>query len=182
MCVDPISMGLMALSIGGGALGAFGSISAGNANARAAELAAQTAQANAKMALDEGEGRAALVDQRVRQVIGASRAAAGAGNLDIASGSPLMVQALSAQQGNTDRQLALAAGINRAAGMNFAAGQDYQKADQDRLAGWIGAGTSVLNSIGGLRRGIGLGDFGFGGGGGAISNTMNALGFSVGGA
>jgi hypothetical protein len=167
MCVDPLT----AVSIGGGVLGAAGSLFGGSANAQAAELQAKVAQANSQMALDYGEGKVAQISQRVSNTIGASRASYAAGNLALNSGSPLAVQAMSAQQGNTDKQLALAGALNQAAGQSFTASAAYSRADQDRLAGVFGAGTSLLHGIGGVR---GFGSNAFGGAGGwSIGNDFN---------
>ena len=147
MCVDPMT----ALSVGGGLLGAAGSLFGGNANAKAAEQAAQVAQLNAKTTLNYAEGSADQIQQRVDRTIGAARANYGGANLNVSVGSPLAVQAMSATQGNTDKQLTIARGLNQASGQNFAAGQDYQKAGQDQIAGILGAGTALLHGLGGIR-------------------------------
>lgn len=168
MCMDPISM----LSLAGAGVGAVGSIMGGNANAKAAEIAAQTAQANAKMALDYGEGKVAQINQRVGNVIGAARASYGAGNLSLTSGSPLAVQAMSAQAGNTDKQLALAGALNQSAGQNFQSAQDYSAVGQDRMAGFVGAGTALLKGLGDIR-GVGGSSYGGGSSGGGAGAPMN---------
>ena len=163
MCIDPISM----ISIAGGVAGAAGSLVSGaagsqaaGANANQALVAAAAARANAGMALDYGEGKVAQINQRVGNAIGAARAFAGAGNLAVNSGSPLAVQAMSAAQGNTDKQLALAGALNQAAGQNFAgaqadqsAVQDYRAQGYDMLGGLLGAGTAALRGIASIRGG-----------------------------
>jgi len=155
MCIDPVT----AISIGSGALGAASSLAGGSANAQAAGIAAQAAQANAQMALDEGEGKVQQIQLRVDQAIGRTRAAAGAGNIAIGSGSPLAMQVMSAQQGNTDKQMAMAGALNQSSGMHFAAEQDYAKQEQDQMAGIFGAGTALLRGFAGVR---GLGGTQFG--------------------
>lgn len=171
MCLDPMSM----LAIGGAAAGAAGSLMSGaagseaaKANAQQAVLQAQVAMANSRMALDTGEGRAALVDKRVNDTIGAARAYYGAGNIAMNTGSPLAVTMNSAIQGNTDRQLTLAGALNAAAGQSFTASSAFSRANQDtqaasyaRLAGIIGAGTSLMQGLGGIK---GLGGAGAMGG------------------
>ena len=161
MCVDPIT----ALSIGSAGLGAAGSLMSSSANSQAAGIAAQAAQANSQMALDQGAGRAAQVDLRVGQSIGRTRAAFGAGNIAIGSGSSLNDQVMSAIQGNTDKQLSIAGSLNQAAGQSFQATQDYMKQGQDQMAGIFGAGTALLRGFASMR---GLGGMGYG---------MNGYGF-----
>jgi hypothetical protein len=159
MCVDPVT----AISIGSAGLGAASSLMSGSANSQAAGIAAQAARNNAQMALDEGAGRAAQVDLRVNQAVGRTRAAFGGGNIDVNSGSSLADQVMSAQQGNTDKQLILANSLNSSAGQRFAAAQDYRKQGQDQMAGILGAGTALLRAFAGMR-GLG-GNLGAGFGG-----------------
>jgi hypothetical protein len=154
MCIDPIT----ALSIGSAGLGMAGSLMGGSANAKQAGIAAQAAQANSQMALDEGEGRVGQIGLRVDQSIGRTRAAFGAGNIAINSGSSLNDQVMSAIQGNTDKQLALAGSLNQAAGQSFQAQADYAKQGQDQMAGIFGAGTALLRGFASMR---GLGGMGY---------------------
>jgi hypothetical protein len=153
MCIDPVT----ALSIGSGVIGAAGSMMGSSANARQAGIAAQVAQANSQMALNEGEGRVAQIGQHVDQAIGRTRAAFGAGNIAINSGSSLNDQVMSAIQGNTDKQLAMAGALNQSAGQRFQAASDYQKQGQEQMAGIFGAGTALLNSLTSVYRGGGPG-------------------------
>lgn len=164
MCIDPMT----AISLGGGALGAAGSLFSGNANAKAAGIQAQAAEANSQMALDYGEGKVAQIGQRVAQTIGHDRASFAAGNLALNTGSPLAVQAMSAQQGNTDKQLALAGSLNQASGQSFAASSALTRQGQDQMAGIFGAGTALLRGLGGIR---GIGGFGQGLGGASAGNN-----------
>lgn len=161
MCIDPISAITLGTSLGGAALSAFGSVSAGNQNAAAAEMQAKIAQANAAMAMTEASGKISRISGQVDQAIGHTRASFGAGNIDVSSGSPLLLQAMSAANGNIDRQLTAAGAFNQSAGQNFTAGQALQKAGDDRTAGWLGAGTALLRGLSSIK-GFGLG---FGGGG-----------------
>ena len=147
MCVDPVT----AISLASAAAGAASSLMSGSANAKAAAIQAQTAEANSKMALAEGEGRVAQISQRVNNTIGAARANYAAGNLALNSGSPLAVQAMSAQQGNTDKQLTMAGALNQASGQSYAAGDALQREQQAQIAGVVGAGTAVLHGLMGVR-------------------------------
>lgn len=161
MCIDPVT----AISLGSGALGAAGALAGGSANARAAGIAAQAAQANSQMALSEASGQQAQIDLRVNNAIGRTRASAGAGNIEIGSGSPLAMSVMSAQQGNTDKQLVMARALNQSAGQSFQASTDYQRVGQSQMAGILGAGTSMLQSLAFSSRAGGLaGGGGFGGG------------------
>lgn len=147
MCVDPMT----AISVGSAALGAFGSLASGSANAKQAEIAAQVARVNSQMALQEGSGQVAQVEQRVGQAVGRTRAAFGAGNIAIGSGSSLADQVMSAQQGNTDKQLVMARALNSSAGQSFQAASASEKAGQDKMAGIFGAGTSLLSGLAGIK-------------------------------
>lgn len=164
MCIDPMT----AISLGGGALGAAGSLFSGNANAKAAGIQAEAAEANSKMALDYGEGKVAQIGQRVDQTIGRARTSFAAGNLALNSGSPLAVQAMSAQQGNTDKQLALAGSLNQAAGQSFAASSALTRQSQSQMAGIFGAGTALLAGLKGI---YGAGGALAGGGGASSGNN-----------
>jgi hypothetical protein len=155
MCVDPMT----AVSIGGAGMGAAGSLIGGFQNSDAYKLQAKIAQANAQTALAEGSGQVAQIGQRVQRAIGSQRAYYAGGNLNLGGGSPLLMTAISAQQGNTDQQLTLARSLNQAAGQNFVAGQDQLRAASSMTAGIFGAGTSLLS---GLARWKGLGGFGVG--------------------
>jgi hypothetical protein len=159
MCFDPTT----AMSIGGAALGAAGSILGGGQNAAAERTRAEFAQINAQMALTEASGKLGQIDRRVDQSIGAIKANFGGGNIDANSGSPLLMQAFSASQGNTDKQLTIAQGLNQAAGQHEIAGEALQRASDAETAGWLGAGTALLRGFGSIR---GLEDFSIGLGGG----------------
>ncbi len=174
MCVDPVT----ALSVASAGMGAASSLFGGSANAKAAEIAAQTAEANSKMALAEGEGRVGQINQRVNNIIGAARANYAAGNLALNSGSPLMVQAMSAAQGNTDKQLAMAGALNQASGQSSAAATDLNSATQDRISGIVGAGTALLHGLAGIR-GLG-GALGMSGAGSATALSGAATPFGMG--
>jgi hypothetical protein len=156
MCLDPTTF-----AVAGGATGALGSILGGFQNSTAAKYAASIAQTNATTALDEGAAQGAQIGQRVQRQIGQTRSYFGGANLNVQKGSPLMLQASSAAEGNIDKQLAMAGSLNQAAGQNAQAGYDEERSTESLTAGWLGAGTSMLY---GLSRWNGLGGFGAGGG------------------
>ncbi|MDE2579962.1 MAG: hypothetical protein KGL46_14255 [Hyphomicrobiales bacterium] len=160
MCVEPATFAMAAggaAALGQTAMGASGSISQGYANSQAGMMRAMVAQQNAKMAMTEASAKISRIDDSVGRAIGQERAAFGSSNIDINSGSPLLMQAFSAAQGNMDKQLAAAEGLNRAAGQNFAAADAARSADQSLRAGYLGAGTALLS---GVSRIAGLASFG----------------------
>ena len=168
MCVDPST----AIAVGSAAVGAAGSLAQGGANAQAARNAAGIASANSLMALSEGSGQVAQIGQRVAQAQGRTRAAFGAGNIDVNSGSSLTDQVISAQQGNTDQKLVMARALNTASGQASQASADYAKVGQDQMAGIVGAGTAFLNAATSMYRGGGFGGMGGAGGGGFQNNPF----------
>lgn len=160
MCVEPTTMAMAAAGIGTvaqTAMGISGSISQGYANSQAGMMRAYVASENAKMALAESATKASRVDDKVNAAIGASRTNAGAAGVDPNVGSPLLSQMFSAAQGNMDKQLIMAEGLNKAAGYHYAAADAARGADQALKAGYLGAGTAL---IGGVTRMASLAAFG----------------------
>jgi hypothetical protein len=148
MCVEPTTLAMAAAGIGTAAqtaMGISGSISQGYANSQAGMMRAHVAAENAKMALAESATKASRVDDRVNAAIGASRSNAGALGIDPNVGSPLLSQMFSAAQGNMDKQLIMAEGLNKAAGYHYAASDAARGADQALKAGYLGAGTALIS-------------------------------------
>lgn len=93
---------MVGLSLGGAALGAAGTLAAGDYNKEIADYNAKVAELQAADALDRGaeaEGRHRV---NVRGLIGAQRAALAAQGVDVASGSALEVQLDTAGRGEVD--------------------------------------------------------------------------------
>lgn len=136
-----------ALSFAGGALGAVGQIAAGQAEARAAKYNAKVQEQQARQ-----EREAAAVEaedfrreeRRKQAAAGAARAATGV----TGAGSPLLVDEA------TVREIALGASRYRYRGA-VRSNRLMQEAELSRMrgkaastAGYIGAGSSLLSSLG----------------------------------
>lgn len=147
MCVEPTTFAMAASGIATAAstaMGVSGSISQGYANSQAGMYRSMVAAENAKMVLAQSTAKASRVDDAVNRAIGATRSNAGASGIDPNVGSPLLAQMFSASQGNMDKQLIMAEGLNKAAGYHYAASGAARDADQALKAGYLGAGTALI--------------------------------------
>lgn len=157
--------GNVGFSLFGASQSAQGAALGGQQQAAQSLLAAQIADANARMALIEASGRMGQVDRKVDDVVGQQRAAFGAQGLDVGQGSPLLLQAFTASQGNIDKQLIAARGFAQASSFHFQALGDLEQRDQALAAARFGAGTALLGGLGGV--------------GGALSRRFGGLNFGV---
>jgi hypothetical protein len=168
MCVGPELMyGGLAASVGG----SLYSGRTGRANAQAQAHVARNNekifQANAgleEVRRDLISARTALDESRIRgrvaETLGAQAAHFGAVNLEGGTGSPLLLTALPASQGELDVDLLRAQGmidagesygreasiVQQAAGANFQAAAFDAKADDAMISSLFGAGTAFLNA------------------------------------
>lgn len=164
MCVDPVQ-GLLAganvgFSLFGASQSARGAARGAQQGAMQSLLAAQIADANARMAMIEASGRISAVDRKVDAVIGHNVADAAARGLDPNQGSPLLDQAYVEAQGNIDKKLIAGAALTEKASLHYAAAGEMQKGGDALAAAKYGAGTawlgglrSALSSAGGLKWG-----------------------------
>lgn len=147
MCVDPVTLLAMATTAGGGALSAAGQLAGGRGTARAARMQAWMAQQNAQLATEKGAFEQARLRDRVAAVLDNQTASVTARDIDPSYGSPLVLQGLSAMQGEADAMLVGAgAQQERAEHLWTAAGKIGQAQDAKR-AGMIGAGTTILSTV-----------------------------------
>lgn len=165
--------GVDLLAIGSAGVAAGGSIIGGMRGSQAARLQAEIARGNTELLVRQAEvqrGEAGLARTRgafeeTRQrtalghVLGGQAAHFGGSGLDANSGSPLLLAAATAAQGEVDAgliraqsSLDAASALGRAAGtLNQAAGQagqayaSAQKGDDAMLAGIFGAATAMLS-------------------------------------
>src|SRR5687768_14587818 len=148
MCVDPatatlISLGVTALGTG---VAAYSSYQSGQAANRAAEYRAKQAERQAT----DATRRAAVEEQKVRrqtaQLEGRQRAIMAAGNVDLGSGSPLLVLADTAQFGEMDAQT-----------VRFNGQREKQYYEEEarlgRMGGQEGANGGLLNAFRAVGRG-----------------------------
>ncbi len=147
MCVDPITGIAMAASAGAGGLSAMGQLAGGRGSARAARMQAWMAQQNAKNALAKGAFDQARLRDKVDTVLDNQTASVAARDLDPAYGSPLVLQGLTAMQGEADAMLIGAGAQQEAAEQLWSAAGSIGKAQDAKRAGMIGAGTAILSTI-----------------------------------
>ena len=182
---DPIIGGIgLASNIAGGILGAEGAKYQGQAQANmynyqasVALMNEQIAKQNADYAAATGEVEAQQAGLATRQEVGATRAAQGAGNIDVNSGSNLQVQKSEVAIGQENQSVIRANALKRAYGFQIEGVQDvaqagiYDYAAQTSLkAGDMGAMSSLIGMAGSVSskwlQGRNVGMFGgmFGGG------------------
>jgi hypothetical protein len=142
-----------ALSAAGAVAGAAGSIAAGNQAAAVGEYNAKVAENNAVAARQQAAYEAGITRDRVRQVIGAQRAAAAASGLDVQSGTPVAVLGDTAEQGELDVLARLYSGEAAATASQNDATMFRAQGRAQRQAGFINAGTNLLSSFGKMAAG-----------------------------
>ncbi len=120
---------------------------AGQQQATQSLLAAQIADANARMAMIEASGRIGAVDRKVDAVIGHNVADAAARGLDPHQGSPLLDQAYVEAQGNIDKKLIAGAALTQKASLHYAALGELMKGKDALAAAKYGAGTAWLGGL-----------------------------------
>ena len=155
-----IAGGAIGTSLLSGVAGATGAEEQASANAAAANFQAQISQNNAAIATQQGQitaasGEEAAYNQgmKTRAAVGALEAAQGASNIDVNTGSALQVRQSEDTTGQLDAMTVLSNaarqvyGYNTEAASDTAQGQLYQSgAQQDKIAGNIGAASSVLSA------------------------------------
>lgn len=143
-----------------GALSAVSQIKAGNASGAAGEYRAQVAENNAKtaemnatMTSQAGETAAANSSLKTAAVIGRQKAAQGANNIDVNSGSAAQVRSATAALGRLDA-LTIRSNAAREAygykvqGSDFKAEANLDRAmgKEARTSGWLGAAGTLLST------------------------------------
>ncbi len=159
---DPVSLAAISIgaTAGGGLLGAFGSAQQGQASknlygyqASVALINKQIADQNASYATAAGEVSAQQSDMQTRSVLGQTKATQGAGGLDVNKGSNVNVRASEAEVGAENTALVRSNAARQAYGFEVQGAQDVAQAgvdtmagSQSLLAGYIGAGSSILGA------------------------------------
>lgn len=181
----------MAMGIGliGGAVSAIGSIMSGNAQSAYYSYQAQVARMNANIATQNaayeteiGEVQQEQKGLAVRAQIGQTRAAQGAGGLDLNSGSAASVRESEQEVGMIEQNQIKYNAARRSyadqitsLGYQTSAQLDDMAASTSKTAGMLGAASSILGSVGsfsnkwmqGQQEGM------FGGPGGGVSGLMS---------
>ena len=109
-------------------------------NAKVAENQAIGAQQQAQYVADRQR-------EQTRRLLSRQRALYGTAGVELAAGSPLMVQADSARQGELDAQASLASGAGRALGFQSQAKIDRFMAGRTETMGSIKAGATLLSGF-----------------------------------
>lgn len=132
------------LALGGGMMGALGSISAGTEGKAAGEFNAQIEDNNAQFARAAGEERAQQIIKAGDMARSTTRARASASGLVADTGSPLLVQQEDVYQAALDAEKARYAGSVDASGHASRARLYRLSGNQKEKAGQIGAASSLL--------------------------------------
>lgn len=161
---DPVTLATIGIgsTAAGGITGAIGSLFSGSAQsamynyqAGVAQVNAQVAQQNANYATASGEVEAQQAGMRGRAVVGETKVGAGAGNIDISSGSMKNVVASETEVTQQNEGVIRANAAKRAYGFEVGAAEDTAQAgaykiaaETSQTAGEIGAVSSILGAVG----------------------------------
>lgn len=139
----------------GGAVGAYGDIFQGDAqanaykyNAAVASQNAQVAQENARLAGESGTATAAAVSLRNMQNMGQIKAQQGASGLDVNSGSAVDVRASAKELGTLDAYNARVQAVREAYGYETQAHNYEAEATLDQYQADISQEASYFNAAG----------------------------------
>lgn len=149
-------------SLAAAGIGAFGAIEQGAAASAAAKANANLSRQNAKInrenaeiASQSGDQRAAMSEQKTRAYVGAIKTNQGASGVDVNTGSALDVQSSAAQLGELDALTVRSNATREAYGykvqaedQDFQASLDDAQAKNAGTAGYIGAASTFLGSVG----------------------------------
>lgn len=136
------------LSALGTVVSAAGSIAAGISSNNVAKYNAQVAENNASAERQRAAYEADITRGRVRQVVGAQRAAGAASGLDIRSGTPIAVLGDTAKSGELDVLARLYQGESAATAYQNDAQRFRAEGKAQQMGGFINAGTSLLSGFG----------------------------------
>lgn len=175
----------LAATVGGGIISGIGAQQQAQAQANAANYNAAVARNAATFAREQGEVNAQANDRKTAAMIGRQRAAYAAGGLDVNSGSPLDIQADTADFGrlnsltirnNAERQ---AYGYQANANLDDASAKNYESAGDTALAGSLIGTVGSVGSKWSAYQQEGIDPFAvgaFGGSGGVDPATGMAFG------
>lgn len=144
MCNPALIM--VGASVLGGAMQGSAQREAANADARAAETNAVIADIQAEQAKQIGNIEETRVLQNTRRVLGAQRAAFGAGNVDPSSGTALDLQTEAAAEGQKEAEIARTNAMRQAWGYQTEATQLRQGAKVARRTGVAQQRSTLLTT------------------------------------
>lgn len=167
----PLPILKTALLLGGAALGAGGAIAEGNS--QAASLNAEAAASERRASEEKAAAQRQAIQRRREASVVLSRQQAVAAASGGTATDPTVLDLMgdTAAEGQYQVNTALYEGDTKAAGLLDQASIDRARARQARFAGFINAGSTMLNGLGGMSK-SGFGSSGkrpafFGGAGGA---------------
>lgn len=131
-------------ALAGAAVSAVGSISAGNARAKAGRANASLLEDQAHFAQERAESEAAMIVRDNRRKMGAVVAAYGASGVQINQGTPLEVMSDVAAEGELSKRLRLYQGSIEALEARQGAGIARQEAGAAQQAGYFDAAGTLL--------------------------------------
>lgn len=150
--MDPISMTLAIASAGLKGAGALMNIFGAGQQQRAAKRVTRakqaTLRANAEMAMQQSTFEQNRLQDQIDSVQGAQVDFFAGGNLDFTNGSPAVLQAMTAAQGETDRMLIGARGVQQRANAYQQIADLEQGLNDSRVASNYSIGTTMLQTAG----------------------------------
>jgi len=150
MCIMALGGLAGVLSALGTVVGAAGSIASGISANNVAKYNAEVAQNNANAERQRAAYEADITKGRVRQVVGAQRAAGAASGLDVRSGTPIAVLGDTAKSGELDVLARLYQGESAAVAYENDARRMKAEGKASQMGGFINAGTSLLSGFGNM--------------------------------
>lgn len=152
----------IAASIGSAVMGGIGAIQQGNAASAASAYNAQMAANNAKIATQnaaftaaEGEANSAQEQAKTRATVAATLANQGASGVDVNTGSAVDVRASESKLGMLNAMTIRSNAARQAYGYQTEAASDRaqsnvykSQAKNDKTAGYLNAGATVLGGLG----------------------------------
>ena len=135
-------------AVAGAAVSAYGAVRQGQYQEAAAEYNAKIAERDAELARQKAEYDADVSAKEFKKLLGRQKALYAKAGVDISEGSPLLVMAYQAEEGERDRQAILYGGktaqesaIDRARLFRFTG-------ENAATAGYISGGSTFLSGLG----------------------------------
>lgn len=135
-------------AIAAAGVGAYASYEQGQAQGKAARYNARVQENQALAAKQQAEFAANQQREQTRRLLARERALYGSSGVDVGVGSPLLVVADTAMQGELEAQAILKGGADRQSSFRAQAGLDRFMGRQAEMAGNIGAGATLLSGLG----------------------------------
>jgi hypothetical protein len=143
---------MMATSIAGTAMSAFGSLQQGKSQSKMAKRNAQTQEVMAKDAVERGNIAENAFRMKVAGIKGEQRANLSASNVNLQAGSPLTILEDTAQMGELDALSIRANAEREAYGHRVGASNALARGELASSGGTYNAASSVLSGAGSVSR------------------------------